>query len=200
MSRIRTRETNRTRDAGHVTHFRFLYIPIYISLPRAGKFQPRAYLDHVYVYIHTHIGKGCRFYPGKKESDGLYFEFLTRGNTTSRRNSIPGRVVTPVADIFPHDRFACIWLSARFCRENRATNENSWLLMLASIGPLLDSSEKAKFARIPPDFFANSYPGYLSGDRQKFFAFFFLENIVPLRSRLFVFKNEGGMSRETGIR
>lgn len=72
--------------------------------------------------------------------------------------------------------------------------------MLASIGPLLDSSEKAKFARIPPDFFANSYPGYLSGDRQKFFAFFFLENIVPLRSRLFVFKNEGGMSRETGIR
>lgn len=110
-----------TRDAFSIP----IYSYIYISLPRAGKFQPRAYLDHVYVYIHTHIGEGCRFYPGKKESDGLYFEFLTRGNTTSRRNSIPGRVVTPVADIFPHDRFACIWLSARFCRENRATNENS---------------------------------------------------------------------------
>lgn len=182
----------------------YIFLYIYISLPRAGKFQPRAYLDHVYVCIHTHIGEGCRFYPGKKESDGLYFEFLTRGNTTSRRNSIPGRVVTPVADIFPHDRFACIWLSARFCRENRATNENSWLLMLgARPRPSAPSSIQAKtpnsrgspliFSPIPiRDIFQVIV--------RIFFTFFFLENIVPLRSRLFVFKNEGGMSRETGIR
>lgn len=63
-----------------------------------------------------------------------------------------GPSATPVADIFPRDRFTCTWLSARFCRENRATNENSCLFN----APLLDRVESAKlFSQCS----ANSYLG-----------------------------------------
>lgn len=181
------------------------YIFLYIYIPSTSReiSTTRVSRSCVCMYTHTYM-RGLSFLSGEKGKRRPVFWIFDE-----REHDVP-----PEFHSGP-SRNACRWyFSARQIRvymvkcsilSGESSYKREFLTFnvrraAASIGPLLDSSENAKFARIPPDFFANSYPGYLSGDRQNFFAFFFLENIVPLRSRLFVFKNEGGMSRETGIR
>lgn len=162
------------RDTWRIFDCRFLHTPIYLSLPRNFNHLDRACM-WVYICVYIELAVVSIREKGKRRPPSLYFEFLTRGNTTSRRNSIPGRVVTPVADIFPRDRFACIWLSARFCRENRATNENSCLLMLVHRPPpRFKRKRQIRSSNIRADFSANSYPGYLWDGREVRIFFFFL--------------------------
>lgn len=126
----------------------------------------------VYICVYIELAVVSIREKGKRRPCILNF---WREGTRRRRNSIPGRVVTPVADIFPRDRFACIWLSARFCRENRATNENSCLLMLVHRPPpRFKRKRQIRSSNIRADFSANSYPGYLWDGREVRIFFFFL--------------------------